>query len=248
MPAAAPGSASTVVLVVEDEPEIATQIARRLEAEGWVPHTASDGLDGVRAAEALHPDLIVLDVMLPGIDGLEVCRRIQAAHAGAGTAAPPILMLTARDDETDMIIGLGVGADDYMTKPFSMRELLARLKVLLRRVERARQAPVTESGSTPLTLGDLVIDRAARRVSRADDEAHLTPTEFDLLVCLAQSPKTVLSRERLLAEVWDWADASGTRTVDSHVKALRRKLGSDLIRTVHGVGYALEPNPEPGAH
>jgi len=155
-------------------------------------------------------------------------------------------MLTARDDETDMLVGLGVGADDYMTKPFSMRELVARLKALLRRVERA-QAVVTasEPSAPPLELGDLVIDRAQRRVSRAGTEAHLTPTEFDLLVCLALSPRTVLTRERLLAEVWDWADASGTRTVDSHVKALRRKLGPDLIRTVHGVGYALEPTGSP---
>ncbi|UFU02151.1 response regulator transcription factor [Ruania suaedae] len=232
------------VLIVEDEPEIATQIARRLETEGWRPHIAGTGPDGVRSAEELEPDLIVLDVMLPGIDGLEVCRRIQAGHAGAGTTAPPILMLTARDDETDMIIGLGVGADDYLTKPFSMRELLARLKVLLRRVDRARQIPATapaEGTSAALTLGDLVIDQGARRVTRNGNEAHLTPTEFDLLLCLARSPRTVLSRERLLAEVWDWVDASGTRTVDSHVKALRRKLGSDLIRTVHGVGYALEP-------
>ena len=231
---------STVVLIVEDEPEIATQIARRLEAEGWKAHTVGDGHAGVEAAITLHPDLIVLDVMLPGIDGLEVCRRIQADQAADGRPAAPILMLTARDDETDMLIGLGVGADDYMTKPFSMRELLARLKVLLRRVERARHTPAA-AGEPPLVLGDLVIDRAARRVSRDGGEAHLTPTEFDLLVCLALSPRAVLSRERLLAEVWDWADASGTRTVDSHVKALRRKLGPDLIRTVHGVGYALEP-------
>ncbi|WP_159619573.1 response regulator transcription factor [Ruania rhizosphaerae] len=244
MTAAAAGTLATAVLIVEDEPEIANQIARRLEAEGWRPHIAGTGPDGVRAAEQLGPDLIVLDVMLPGIDGLEVCRRIQASHSGAGTTAPPILMLTARDDETDMIIGLGVGADDYLTKPFSMRELLARLKVLLRRVDRARQVPASGEhrvADAPLTLGDLVIDRAARRVTRNGNEAHLTPTEFDLLACLAQSPRTVLSRERLLAEVWDWVDASGTRTVDSHVKALRRKLGSDLIRTVHGVGYALEP-------
>lgn len=232
---------TTLVLIVEDEPEIATQIARRLEAEGWRAHVVADGLSGVEAATTLHPDLIVLDVMLPGIDGLEVCRRIQAAHAADAGPGAPILMLTARDDETDMLVGLGVGADDYLTKPFSMRELLARLKVLLRRVERARHAPSVGAGEPPLALGDLVIDRAARRVTRDGAEAHLTPTEFDLLVCLALSPRTVLSRERLLAEVWDWADASGTRTVDSHVKALRRKLGPDLIRTVHGVGYALEP-------
>ncbi|WP_277049892.1 response regulator transcription factor [Ruania albidiflava] len=233
-------TSSTVVLVVEDEPEIATQIARRLEAEGWQAHTVGDGLAGVSAAARLLPDLIVLDVMLPGIDGLEACRRIQAEATSAGRHVPPIMMLTARDDETDMLVGLGVGADDYMTKPFSMRELLARLKVLLRRVERSQAAPAG-SGEAPLQLGDLTIDKAARRVRRAEEEAHLTPTEFDLLVCLASSPRTVLSRERLLAEVWDWADASGTRTVDSHIKALRRKLGSDLIRTVHGVGYALEP-------
>lgn len=230
----------TVVLIIEDEPEIATQIARRLEAEGWLAHTAGDGPTGVREAARLQPDLIVLDVMLPGLDGLEVCRRIQADRTSAGRPAAPIMMLTARDDETDMLVGLGVGADDYMTKPFSMRELQARLKVLLRRVERSQTA-AAPSPEDVVELGDLSIDKAARRVLRSGTEAHLTPTEFDLLVCLAETPRTVLSRERLLAEVWDWADASGTRTVDSHIKALRRKLGSDLIRTVHGVGYALEP-------
>lgn len=235
-------AATPVVLVVEDEPEIATQIVRRLQAEGWTAQSVADGLAGVEAAVTTRPDLVVLDVMLPGIDGLEVCRRIQAQGAADGQAVPPVLMLTARDDETDLLIGLGVGADDYMTKPFSMRELVARLKVLLRRVERARaSASSSGEGEPPLVLGDLTIDRAARRVFRGDTEAHLTPTEFDLLVCLAATPRTVLSRERLLADVWDWADASGTRTVDSHIKALRRKLGSELIRTVHGVGYALEP-------
>ncbi len=240
--APAPQAAEPVrVLVVEDEPAIATQIARRLAAEGWTVDLAADGLAGVEAARAGRPDVVVLDVMLPGIDGLEVCRRVQAERP------VPVLMLTARDDETDMLIGLGVGADDYMTKPFSMRELVARLKVLLRRVQRAQStAVVGDAADPPLELGDLVIDRAQRRVRRAGAEAHLTPTEFDLLVCLALSPRTVLTRERLLAEVWDWADASGTRTVDSHVKALRRKLGPDLIRTVHGVGYALEPTgPRP---
>jgi len=236
-------TAAPVVLVVEDEPDIATQIARRLQAEGWTVHVVGDGLAGVEAAVSMRPDLVVLDVMLPGIDGLEVCRRIQAQGAADGRSTPPVLMLTARDDETDLLVGLGVGADDYMTKPFSMRELLARLKVLLRRVERARTAIPSTEADPPLVLGDLTIDRAARRVLRGETEAHLTPTEFDLLVCLARAPRTVLSRERLLADVWDWADASGTRTVDSHIKALRRKLGPELIRTVHGVGYALEPVP-----
>ncbi|GAB6936638.1 MULTISPECIES: response regulator transcription factor [Isoptericola] len=229
------GQQNATVLVVEDEPAIAAAIAQRLSAEGWRVEVARDGLAGVDAASRLHPDAIVLDVMLPGIDGLEVTRRIQAENP------IPILMLTARDDETDMLVGLGVGADDYMTKPFSMRELVARVKALLRRVERAQQAAVTTPADPPMVMGDVTIDRAQRRVHRAGDEVHLTPTEFELLVMLASSPKTVQTRERLLAEVWDWADASGTRTVDSHIKALRRKLGPDLIRTVHGVGYAFEP-------
>ena len=227
-----------VVLVVEDEPAIATAVAHRLSAEGWTVEVAGDGLAGVEAAARLRPALVVLDVMLPGIDGLEVCRRIQSEQA------VQVLMLTARDDETDMLIGLGVGADDYMTKPFSMRELVARCKALLRRTERAMQAAQlagTDREEPPMAIGDVVIDRAERRVRRAGELVHLTPTEFDLLLCLAAEPKVVLTRERLLAEVWDWVDASGTRTVDSHVKALRRKLGADLIRTVHGVGYALEP-------
>ena len=223
------------MLVVEDESTIATAIAQRLTAEGWKVEVARDGLTAVSAAERLRPDAVVLDVMLPGIDGLEVCRRLQAENP------VPVLMLTARDDETDMLVGLGVGADDYMTKPFSMRELVARLKALLRRVDRAAQAAATPSSEPPIVAGDVVIDRAQRRVMRAGEEVHLTPTEFELLVMLASTPRTVLTRERLLAEVWDWADASGTRTVDSHIKAVRRKLGPELIRTVHGVGYAFEP-------
>jgi DNA-binding response OmpR family regulator len=239
-PASGPAPTGTAtVLVVEDEPAIATAVARRLAAEGYQVETVGDGLAAVDAAARLTPDVVVLDVMLPGIDGLEVCRRIQAERP------VPVLMLTARDDETDMLIGLGVGADDYMTKPFSMRELVARVKALLRRQQRAALAAEIAATSAesepPVAVGDVVIDRAQRRVHRAGEEVHLTPTEFDLLLALAASPRTVLTRERLLAEVWDWVDASGTRTVDSHVKALRRKLGADLIRTVHGVGYALEP-------
>lgn len=228
-------ASGVVVLVVEDEPSIATAIAHRMAAEGWRVEVASDGPSGVAAAARLSPDVVVLDVMLPGFDGLEVCRRIQAERP------VPVIMLTARDDETDLLVGLGVGADDYMTKPFSMRELVARTRALLRRVERSAQLAGGAAPEAPITAGDVVVDRAQRRVSRAGEPVHLTPTEFDLLVTLAVNPRTVLTRERLLAEVWDWVDASGTRTVDSHVKALRRKLGPDLIRTVHGVGYAFEP-------
>jgi DNA-binding response OmpR family regulator len=215
------------VLVVEDERTIAEAVAARLRAEGFTVQIAGDGPGAVEAARRTPPDAVVLDVMLPGFDGLEVCRRIQAERT------VPVLMLTARDDETDLLIGLAVGADDYLTKPFSMRELTARVHALLRRASKT--APVAA-----IRLGDLEINQAERRVRRAGVEVHLTPTEFDLLVHLAGRPRTVLPRERLLADVWGWADASGTRTVDSHVKGLRRKLGPDLIRTVHGVGYALE--------
>jgi DNA-binding response OmpR family regulator len=220
------------ILVVEDERTIAEAVAARLRAEGFRVDTAGDGPSAVAAADRTRPDLVVLDVMLPGFDGLEVCRRIQAQ------APVPVLMLTARDDETDLLVGLAVGADDYLTKPFSMRELAARVHALLRRFERA--ATAGREPSPTLTLGDLEINQAERRVRRAGVEAHLTPTEYDLLVHLAGRPRAVLPRERLLADVWGWADGCGTRTVDSHIKALRRKLGADLIRTVHGVGYALE--------
>ncbi|MEO3770741.1 response regulator transcription factor [Micromonospora sp. B9E7] len=217
------------VLVVEDERTIAESIAVRLRAEGFAVEIAPDGPSAVAQFHAGHPDLVVLDVMLPGFDGLEVCRRIQ-------TDRPvPVLMLTARDDETDLLVGLAVGADDYLTKPFSMRELAARVHVLLRRVDRA-----ATPAPPAIRIGDIEINEAERRVRLDGADVHLTPTEFDLLVHLAGRPRTVLPRERLLAEVWGWVDGSGTRTVDSHIKALRRKLGADLIRTVHGVGYALD--------
>jgi DNA-binding response OmpR family regulator len=225
------------VLVVEDDVTIAESITARLRAEGFFVEVAHDGPAAV-AADAEHdPDLVVLDVMLPGFDGLEVCRRIQARRP------VPVLMLTARADETDMLVGLGVGADDYLTKPFSMRVLTARVHALLRRVARSAQSSAAE---TRIVLGELEIDIDQRRVTRAGASAPLTPIEFDLLVHLARRPRAVQPRERLLSEVWDWgahSNASGTRAVDSHIKALRRKLGADLIRTVHGVGYALEVGP-----
>ena len=222
------------ILVVEDERTIAEAVAARLRAEGFAVEVAGDGPGAVEAARRGRPDAIVLDVMLPGFDGLEVCRRIQAERP------VPVLMLTARDDETDLLIGLAVGADDYLTKPFSMRELTARVHALVRRATRNSAPPPPAAAAAMMRLGDLEINLAERRVLRAGVEARLTPTEFDLLVHLAGRPRTVLPRERLLADVWGWADASGTRTVDSHIKGLRRKLGADLIRTVHGVGYALE--------
>ncbi|GAA1589292.1 response regulator transcription factor [Actinoplanes couchii] len=246
------GAVERRVLVVEDERAIADAVAARLRAEGFLVRVVGDGPGAVAAARQEPPDVIVLDVMLPGFDGLEVCRRIQAERP------VPVLMLTARGDETDLLVGLAVGADDYMAKPFSMRELAARVHALLRRAAKNEEAAAKNAAAARSTgaaggrnagggtdtetkiLGGLEINQAERRVLRDGVEVHLTPTEFDLLVHLAGRPRTVLARERLLADVWGWADASGTRTVDSHIKALRRKLGAGLIRTVHGVGYALE--------
>jgi DNA-binding response OmpR family regulator len=227
------------ILVVEDERTIAEAVTARLSAEGFDADQVHDGLDALDRAREWQPDLVVLDVMLPGLDGYEVCRRLQADRP------VPVLMLTARDDETDVLVGLGIGADDYMTKPFSMRELVARVRVLLRRVDRAAEAAeaAARGSASVVSAGPVRIDPAQRRVWSEGEEVHLTPTEFDLLTCLAAQPGRVLSREALLAEVWGWADASGTRTVDSHLKSLRRKLGASTFRTVHGVGYALEVGP-----
>jgi DNA-binding response OmpR family regulator len=220
------------ILVIEDEATIAQSVAARLRSEGFGVEIAVDGPSGVEACERLRPDLVVLDLMLPGLDGLEVCRRIQRDRP------VPVLMLTARDSETDLVVGLAVGADDYLTKPFSARELVARIHALLRRVERApERAP--DEGRDALRLGDVELDLAARRVQRAGATVHLTPTEFDLLAFLVRRPGRVFTREALLADVWGYRDGSGPRTVDSHVRALRRKLGNDVVRTVHGVGYAI---------
>ena len=231
------GTPATTVLVVEDEPLINQAVGDRLRAEGHRVVSAYDGPGAVAAYEEHQPDLVVLDVMLPGFDGLEVCRRIQQSRP------VPVLMLTARDDEADVLVGLGVGADDYLTKPFRMRELVARVSALLRRVQRAEQL-VREQARAPrpvVTVGGLRVDIGARRTWLHDAELHLTPTEFDLLCALASAPGQVLTRERLLADVWGWDGGAGaTRTVDSHVKALRAKIGSERVRTVHGVGYALE--------
>ena len=228
------------VLVVEDEPLINEAVGDRLRAEGHAVVSAYDGPGAVAAHAEHRPDLVVLDVMLPGFDGLEVCRRIQAARP------VPVLMLTARDDEADVLTGLGVGADDYLTKPFGMRELVARVAALLRRVERAAELAAERAGdgttAGPLEVGGLRLDLAARRVWAGEREVHLTPTEFDLAVALAERPGEVLRRDRLLAQVWGWDGGEGaTRTVDSHVRSLRSKIGAERVRTVHGVGYALEP-------
>jgi len=229
-------STARTVMVVEDEEPIADAIAARLRSEGFRVEVAGDGRAALDLVRHARPDVVVLDLLLPGMDGLEVCRRLRADLA---TADLPVLMLTARDDETDLLVGLGVGADDYLTKPFSPRELVARLRALLRRAERqAAAAPLVQARGVRL-------DPAARRVWRDGAEVHLTATEFDLLACLGARPDVVHTREELLRRVWGSPGGHGGRTVDSHVQALRRKLGADVIRTVHGVGYALDAGARP---
>jgi DNA-binding response OmpR family regulator len=227
------------ILVVEDEEAIAEAVRVRLESEGYSVRVAYDGPQALAAAADSRPDLVVLDLMLPGMDGLEVCREIQRE------SWVPVLMLTARTEEADKIAGLAVGADDYMTKPFSLRELAARVRAILRRMDRIRHMPAMD----PLQRFDLVVDPGRRLVTREDQEVDLTPLEFQILLSLAESPGIVFSRDSLMDKIWGYRDYAGGRVVDSHVARIRRKLGDDAaepryIRTVHGVGYAfLEGEP-----
>lgn len=215
------------ILVVEDEHAIATAVVTRLEAEGFRTLQAANGPEAVEAAIGSVPDLMVLDLNLPGFDGLEVCRRVHAIRR------LPVVMLTARSDETDLLVGLGLGADDYLTKPFSMKELTARIRAVLRRSAEAAS----------VASGALIVDSARRRVEFRGEPVHLTPTEFDLLRVLHEANGAVLNRLQLLDRVWGYRDGSGARTVDSHIRSIRRKTTDDLVRTVHGVGYAMGEVP-----
>ncbi|HST66150.1 MAG TPA: response regulator transcription factor, partial [Mycobacteriales bacterium] len=202
-----------------------------LAREGFGVHVESDGAAGLAAARRLHPVAIVLDVGLPGLDGTELCRRLRAD--GDWT---PVLFVTARDDEIDRVLGLELGADDYVTKPFSPRELVARVKTVLRRTRGA------ERSSPLLRVGRVSLDPDRRRAFVDEAEVALTTTEFDLLAFLLRRPGRVYEREHLLSEVWGYAAAAGTRTVDVHVAQLRAKLGAaSPIRTVRGVGYSADP-------
>jgi len=222
------------ILVVEDEPDIRGLVVLHLEREGFSCRTAANGLDALREAKARRPDLIVLDLMLPGLGGLEVCRRLRSDRETAGV---PIIMLTAKADEVDRVVGLELGADDYVVKPFSPKELVARARAVLRRAR-----PV--EGASVLSVGSLSLD-AARHVVTLDGHALvLTPKEFDLLQALLESAGRVLSREHLLNHVWGYAraDEIESRTVDVHIRRLRAKLGDvgRRIATVKSVGYRFE--------
>jgi DNA-binding response OmpR family regulator len=225
------------VLVVDDEEAIAEAVRARLESEGYRVVVASDGPEAIEATREHQPDLVVLDLMLPGMDGLEVCKRIQRDRW------TPVLMLTAKTEEADKVAGFAVGADDYLTKPFSLRELAVRVRAILRRVERIESVQGEDAG--PIELHGLRVDAARRLVEVDDDEIGLTPLEFEILLTLAREPGVVLSRDQLMDRVWGYRDYAGGRVVDSHVARIRRKLGEDgndprFIRTVHGVGYAFK--------
>jgi len=222
------------ILVVDDEAAISEAVRARLSNEGFRVVLAADGPQALELAEAEQPDLVVLDLMLPGMDGLEVCRRLQSRRW------VPVLMLTARTEEADKVAGFAVGADDYLTKPFSLRELTVRVRAILRRVERISSTP----SSDPIELAGLSIDPTRRKVSLDGDEVQLTPLEFEILLAMARDPGVVFKREQLMDRVWGYRDYAGGRVVDSHVARIRRKLGEDgaeprFVRTVHGVGYAF---------
>ena len=222
------------VLVVDDEEAIAEAVRARLESEGFTVFVAGDGPGAIRLHAEHRPDLVVLDLMLPGMDGLEVCKEIQRV------AWTPVLMLTAKTEETDKVAGFAVGADDYLTKPFSLRELAARVKAILRRMDRMNERHF----DGPLGGHGLEIDPNRRRVTVDGGEVGLTPLEFEILLTLVRDPGVVMSRDQLMDRVWGYRDYAGGRVVDSHVARIRRKLGEDgleprFLRTVHGVGYAF---------
>jgi DNA-binding response OmpR family regulator len=219
------------ILLVDDETNLRHTVGYALRREGYEVATAEDGEKGIDTFRAMKPDLVILDVMLPRMDGLAVCRAIRRE------SDVPVIMLTARDTELDTVVGLEVGADDYLTKPFSMVELVARVRAMLRRA-----APRHGAAPERVEQGGLVIDVARRRVTRDGVELELKPREFDLLAHLAGSPGRVFTREQLLASVWGLDYSGDSRTVDTHVKTLRERLGDEAdrprwIETVRGVGY-----------
>lgn len=221
------------VVIIEDEKDLAELLAFNLGKEGWQTLVALDGRSGFELVTAELPDMVILDLMLPEMSGTEVCRLLRKQ---AGTAAIPIIMVTAKGEEIDRVVGFEVGADDYLVKPFSSRELLLRMKAILRRTNPATAAEKS------LQLGSLLIDPLRHRVTVANEEITLTSTEYKLLLILAERSGRVQSRERLLQDVWGYSSEADTRTVDTHITRLRAKLGDagEMILTVRGFGYKLE--------
>ncbi len=224
----------STVLIVEDDPHALELVRLYLVRDGHQVQTASDGLQGLRLAREVRPDLVVLDLMLPGLDGRELCRILRQE------SNMPIVMLTARAEEDDRLAGLDLGADDYVTKPFSPRELAARVKAVLRRTSREAAKP----GPAKLTWGPVVVDQSQRTVHVDGLPAHLTPTEFRLLVLMMMEPRRVFTREQIIERVFGYDFDGFDRTVDAHVSSLRRKLQqsgekSNYIHTIYGVGYRL---------
>ena len=231
------------ILIVEDEPTLQETLEYNLSHQGYVVRVAGDGPGALEAARDFEPDLVLLDVMLPGIDGFEVCRILRQE------SNVPILMLTARDTEIDRVIGLEIGADDYLAKPFSMRELQARLKAMLRRVRLDLQdsggGKTDESGGDRIRFGDLEVNLGRHEVTMAGRPLQLKPKEYELLVYMARHKGQVLTRDQILESVWGWDFTGGSRTVDVHVRWLREKVEPDpsvpvRIVTVRGAGYRFE--------
>jgi two-component system, OmpR family, alkaline phosphatase synthesis response regulator PhoP len=237
-------TAPATVLVVDDEPSLRETIAYTLRREGFVVETAAEGTRALAIARERSPDLIVLDIMLPGMDGLQVCRALRRE------STVPIVMLSARGEELDRVLGLEIGADDYVTKPFAMRELVARIRAQLRRVEMGMSRPdAVPVDAETVEIGDLWINPGERRVQIRSEELGLKPKEFDLLLYFATHPDKVLSRAQLLRDVWGYDVPIDTRTIDVHVRWLRQKLervtgAVPQIETVWGIGYRLAP-PRP---
>ena len=229
------GSYMKRVLIVEDEKDLAELLAFNLEKEGYATTCVHDGKLGLERACADLPDLILLDLMLPGMLGTEVCKALRKDQR---TAHIPIIMITAKGDEIDRVVGFEVGADDYIVKPFSMREVALRVKAVMRRLDGGGQAAAADL----LAIGDIVIDKKRHTVTSAGAEVDLTSTEFKLFLYLAEKKECVHSREQLLQRVWGYNNSGDTRTVDTHVTRLRGKLGapSDIIKTVRGFGYKIE--------
>lgn len=236
------------VLLVEDDEDLRALVAKRLSEEGFYVETASSGPEALDLVGDAVPDLVLLDVMLPGLDGIEVCRRLRTEHP-----LLYIMMLTARAEELDRVVGLEVGADDYVTKPFSLQEVVARVRAALRRIRRVREhmaaAPADLEQEDPIQIESLVVDPMRRQVSLDGEEVHLTVREFDLLLFLARNPERPFTRMQLLDNIWGIKYEGYDRTIDSHIQRLRAKIEADpaephYVRTVWGVGYKMAVDAE----